>query len=460
MQEGPPATFSWLVWPDVPDPVLVLVNRAPAEENGVGVQIGSVVLTELASLPGGPEIEEPNGATNRILGLALSGPDALDRFGGAGESGPGAPLESARNLAQYLTFCGGTTILLPEVLHDREDRLRLDGQLAEDATGPDRLETTLRVLSRQGIASWLELSLAGTLPGLPAPDSREACEKGLARINAKGRADGSDYHALNLEVQAAIKRKVTESVVANKAHARLTGVLIRLGTGPTLLGGPETGLDDETFARFAREVFDRETAKNVPGLSGGHDDSERFAARARFLAGPGRVPWLTWRAEQIAAFYESLAKATTEATPEVALAVATPALDQGPVGSEARRADVAGLDPSLAWRAVGLDLDAWPTGASAPHRPSRSHPRRRRTGERAGDQPRARRQGRLADVSRALARSQLLSRSVRSGPAVLDLASEAHPIDPGPFGDEPLGHAMAALDPGVRDASRHEPRRS
>jgi hypothetical protein len=447
LQEGPPASFSWLVWPDVPDPVLVLLNRAPAEENGIGVQIASVVLTELASLPAGPKIEEPNGATNRVLGLALSGVDALDRFGGAGESGPSAPLESARNLAQYLTFCGGTTIVLPEVLHDREDRRRLDGQLAEDATGPDRLETTLRVLSRQGVVSWLEVSLAGTLPGLPAPDSREACEKGLARINAKGRADGLDYHVLNPQVQAAIKRKVTEAVGSHQGHAKLAGILIRLGPGPTLLGGPETGLDDETFTLFAREVFDRETAKSVPGLRGGHDDSERFAARARFLAGPGRVPWLTWRAEQLAAFYEALTKATKEATPDVSLAVVTPALDNGPVGSEARRADVAGLDPSLAWRAVGLDLDAWPTGASAPIVLRGVVLGGDELANELATSPEL-----DAKVAARTSRGLLLDlNSTEPGsirPRQSSLLLNSHPIDSGPLGDEPLGHAMAALDPG------------
>ncbi len=48
------------------------------------------------------------------------------------------------------------------------------------------------------------------------------------------------------------------------------------------------------------------------------------------------------------------------------LAVSTPVLDDGPAGNEARRVDLVGFDPRQAWRAVGLDLDAWPTGANAP----------------------------------------------------------------------------------------------
>ena len=91
-----------------PDPVLVLVNRAPADGSGTGVSIGSITLTELASVPAGPAIQEPSGtAATRGLGIALSGPDALDRFGGS-ESGPGDLVGSTRNLAQYLAYCGAS----------------------------------------------------------------------------------------------------------------------------------------------------------------------------------------------------------------------------------------------------------------------------------------------------------------------------------------------------------------
>ena len=48
------------------------------------------------------------------------------------------------------------------------------------------------------------------------------------------------------------------------------------------------------------------------------------------------------------------------------LAIATPGLDSGPAGTEARRVDRAGLAPSQAWRSVGLDLQTWPSGPGAP----------------------------------------------------------------------------------------------
>ena len=110
----------------------------------------------------------------------------------------------------------------------------------------------------------------------------------------------------------------------------------------------------------------------MPGL--GTTDPGRFAARAQFLAGSGRMPWLTWRSRGIAALYAELAETARGAAPGAVLAVATPGLDDGPAGAEARRVDLAGLAPSYAWRAVGLDLEAWPSGAGGADRPAGRRP--------------------------------------------------------------------------------------
>ena len=140
--------------------------------------------------------------------------------------------------------------------------------------------------------------------------------------------------------------------------------MIRLGPGPTLLGTPDTGLDDATFERFVHETFSPQTAHVIPGL--GNADPDRFAVRSRYLAGVGRMPWLTWRSRAIASLYAELAQAVRTAVPGAVLAVVTPGLDGGPAGTEARRVDRAGLVPSQAWRSVGLDLQTWPNGSGEP----------------------------------------------------------------------------------------------
>lgn len=436
---GSPATFSWPVWPDVTDPVLVLVNRA----NGVGVQLGSVTLTELSDVPEGPTVESPGEAPARGLGLYLVRPDLLDQFGATVDSGLSDALGASRMLARYTRSCGATTLILPEALADRHDRRALDGQAAEDCTGPDHLALLLKTLSRQGVASWVELDLGGDrpLPGIPAADDPEAVARGFVRIDRNGGTDGPSpcHHPIAPEVSEALKRRVTEAVNAYKVGGNLAGLLIRLGSGPTLLGPSDTGFDDATFTRFVREAFDPETAKGLPGIK--TDDPERFAARTRFLAGSGRMPWLTWRSKQIAALYTSLADAAKAASPSVKLAVSTPSPGEGPAGTEARKADLAGLAPSLAWRAVGLDLEAWPVGDSAPvvFR-----------GMNLGSD----------DLAHDLATSPELDAKVAARPdrgVLIDsgelpeptnpgLSLAAPAIDSGPNGDEPLGHALAALD--------------
>jgi hypothetical protein len=361
LEGGPLASFSWLVWPDDADPVLVLVNRDPAAP----VQVGAVVLTELAGLPEPPAVVEP-GAAVRGLGLYLPAAELLDRFGGGSGARVADPRALARNLEHYLAYCGASAVVLPEGVADRARRGALDGQASEDPIGPDRLDMLLRILGRQGYPTWLELDLQGPLPGLPAPDSPQALARGLVRVDRHGKADGPvpAYHPLHPEVRAALKRRVAEAAAIRKTRPGLTGLLIRLGPGPTLLGGPDTGFDDATFARFVRETLGPETTRDLPGLD--TTDPNRFAARAQFLAGAGRMPWLTWRSRAIAGLYAELAAAARRAAPGATLAVATPGLDGGPCGAEARRVDLAGLAPIHAWRAVGLDLEAWPSGDDAP----------------------------------------------------------------------------------------------
>lgn len=358
LQGTPVASFSWLVWPDDPNPVLVLVNRDAVAP----VQLGSVRLTELPGLPAPPAITEPPGAAGRGLGLYLAGPELLDRFGGG--TVPGDPLALSLNVARYLAYCGASTVIMPEALADRSQRRALDGQASEDPIGPDRLDLLLGILGRQGLTAWLELATDGTLPGLPAPDSPEALAKGLVRVDSRGLADGPAYHPLNPEVREALKQRVTSAISARKTRPALAGLLIRLGPGPTLLGGSDTGMDDLTFTRFVRETFGSETSRDIPGL--GTTAPGRFEARSRFLAGPGRMPWLTWRSRGIGALYAELTATVHRTAPGATLAVATPSLDDGPAGEEARRVDLAGLAPSNAWRAVGLDLESWPTGDDVP----------------------------------------------------------------------------------------------
>ncbi|QEH35900.1 hypothetical protein OJF2_44570 [Aquisphaera giovannonii] len=463
LKDGPAVTFSWLVWPDSPDPLLVFLNRNP----GGPVRLGPVKVAELSGVPAGPAIRAPGPDASRSMGLYLTGDRALDRFGGHGEVGLVDNLEVARNLAAYLGYCGASLAVLPEPPADRAARRGLRGQADEDATGPDQAGVVLRLLARQGCAAWLELSLDGrdALPGLPPPDSPEALRLGLVRVDRQGLADGPCYHPLHPDVRRAMRRRVEGALARRDDGGRVAGVLLQLGPGPTLLGSPDTGMDDDTFTRFVREAFGPETAASIPGTDA--VDPGRFAARSKYLQGVGRMPWMAWRSKAIAGLYAELAEAARAASPETSLALATPSLHDGAAGVEARRADLAGLAPSQAWRSVGLDLQAWQAGASSPillrgvelstdalaHDLAVSPD----LDARLSAYPN---RGLLLKIDPDAAGPAADPEDDRGGPAAGDAAGAAAadsgapgavtlaalPLGDGVAADEPLGHALAALD--------------
>jgi len=358
--EGP-RTMQWLFWPGSDELLLVLVNRHATS----AVSVGAVRLAELeapAKQPG----ESATGAGGRAVGLHVASLGDMERFAMLPEPGREDVLATAENLANYAESCGASFVVLPGA-RTPSPSAETSGGLSDEARGkPDRMEVVRRVLRRRGIPIWVEPDLvrADALPDLPPSDSDEAMRLGLARIGPTGEPDGGVYQPLHPRVRDAIKRRLVELVSDRAGEPGYAGVLLRLGRGPTLLGTPESGMDDETYARFVRETFGPDVAKEVPGLDVA--DPRRFAARAEYLAGVGRMPWLAWRAKAVAGLYTELESAVREAAPGAVLALSTPILDDGAVGAEARRVDLAGLPPSQAWRSVGLDLEAWPRGAEAP----------------------------------------------------------------------------------------------
>lgn len=358
-----PRTFSWTVWPDASEAVLVLANR----DRGQAVKAASVELSELPGDLGPAPLGETHPQSPRSLAIQLSGPGALARFGGwVADERRRDVLGEARNLASYLGHLGASAVVLPDGLVDRERRLRLDGQAGEDDVGPDRLDLILRVLGRRQLQALLDVRFDDRLPGLPMPGSAEARARGLVRLDAQGQPDPETpvFQTLHPEVGAALDRLVAQAVAPRLGHPNLAGLLVRLGPGPTLPGSPEMGLDDSTYLAFVKAMFRSEAARQVPGL--GTTDPKRFEKRAQFVSGAGRRAWLDWRAEQVGLLYAHLAESVESAAPGAVLAVTTPGLDAGPAGAEARKADRAGLPPSQAWRALGLDLERWPSDPDGP----------------------------------------------------------------------------------------------
>lgn len=436
LEGSEPVTYSWPVWPGDEAPVVVMINRSASAP----VQVGAITLTELGDLAPATIPRE----SDRAIGLHLASGRDLDRFGGVDSAGRVDPLTQARNLTTYLAHAGASAVVLPDGLSDRAARAGLAGQADEDATGPDRLDLLLRVLARRNCSAWVDVAFEGSLAGLPPLDSAEAAAGNLLRLDRHGKPDGLAYQIIHPTVRAAMARRVADAVRLRSTRPNLVGALIRLGPGSTLPGGPDSGLDDATYARFVAATFAAGPASRVPGRTG--DDPGRFDARASFVERAGRGPWLVWRAREVAAAYAALADAARHAAPGAILAVATPTLDSGLVGDEARRVDLATLGPDQAWPGVGFDLAEWKGGEGAPVI-------LRATGLSTDD------------LAHDLALSPELDRLVASRPGRGSLigveAAEApgppatpppgvrlgaRPIAEGALGDEPLEHALAAID--------------
>ncbi|MHB1561380.1 MAG: hypothetical protein ACYC61_28365, partial [Isosphaeraceae bacterium] len=271
LENGPNVSFSWYVWPRSAESVVVVYNRSPEAP----VRIGTITLAELDGLPDPPPIRPPATTSTRTLGLSLEGEHPLDAFGG--DATTAEVWAAADNLARYLSYCGASAVVVPESLGARENRRALEGQAEEDSCGPDRLEVVRRVLECRGDSLWLELAFDGAdpLPGLPPPDSAEAQRRGLVRIDGHGQPVDSAYHPLHPEVRQAMRRRVVEAMARLRPRGpkgpvdpcTAPGLVIRLGQGPTLLGTPDTGIDDATYARFVRETFNGETTRTIPGLA-------------------------------------------------------------------------------------------------------------------------------------------------------------------------------------------------
>ncbi|MBX6314219.1 MAG: hypothetical protein IRY99_15100, partial [Isosphaeraceae bacterium] len=450
---GLPARLSFLIWPDSVEPVLIVYHRGASGP----LRLAGLELAELTGdLPPAPRAVAPPAAP-RHLALDLTGPHALDRFGGGGPGELIDALALGRHLAAYVAHVGASAVVLPgDWEADRLRRRALDGQAGEDATGPDRLDLVLRLLGQRGILVLLETRFDGPLPGLPTPEAPEALARGLVRVDRRGQSDGPAYQPLRPEVRDAMRRRVAAAIAPRQAHPNLVGLLIRLGPGGTLPGGPEVGLDDGTYERFVHAMFAAAAARNVPGLD--LADPARFAARGTFVLGAGQRPWLSWRAQEVGKLYAELAQAARRAAPGAILAVATPGLDGGPAGAEARRADAAGLPPDRAWRAVGLDLRVWPAaeglvvlrgvGASAGGL-GRDLAVSPELDAQVAAQPR---RGLLLGIEEADEAGALDDGRWPAAPQLgLPLAERpprlgATPLADGPPGDEPLGHGLAVLD--------------
>lgn len=338
---GPPhwVKHRMLFWPRTTSPVVLLTNR----RDGSRAVYGKLRLySGPQRLPSAlPQEQRPTRLMAAYLDRPLfaanfSANESLDAFTGRSLTDWQTFHEGAVRMANYLNYTGrnalmmavfseGSTIYPSKLL---EPTPRFDSgaflDLGLDPSRKDVLELLLHVFDREQLKFIPMLQFSTPLPELEAlirAGGRESV--GLQCVGADGAAwtDVNElrhglapfYNVLDPRVQEAMLNVVRELAGRAFAHPSFAGLSIELSAdGYAQLPGEAWGLDDRTVDRFQQE-----TQIVVPGSG-----MDRFAERARFVAGPGRRAWLAWRADVLADFYHRMQREFAAARPDLTLYLA------------------------------------------------------------------------------------------------------------------------------------------
>ncbi len=277
-------------WPRTQAPMLVITNLHPTAVAHFGqIRVYKRSTNRLTSEPVAKAV--PDG---RLVAAYLARPTAAETFGATKTIDPisaangvvtncvddsQTAYETATRMADYLHYCGYNSVVV---------NLPIDEQ-SQSATPPsnsldvDPFELMLRVFDREGISVLPAVDFAVPLPQLEALRRKsDAQTSGLEWVGGDGKtwldSQGTRhgrapfYNLLDPRVQQSMRQHVQNLIDRYGRHASFAGVTIQLSSnGYALLPSLEWGLDDTTFARFARDK----------GISDLGTEPNRFAARMR-----------------------------------------------------------------------------------------------------------------------------------------------------------------------------------
>jgi hypothetical protein len=301
-------------WPRTQAPLLVVSNMHPT----AAAHFGQIRVFKRST----PQLSEPPPATaiwrDRLVAAYLSRPTVAETFGATRSLDPAnvvggvavestddseTAYESARRLADYVRYSGYNSAIVSI------DQNKQAGQHSEKSLDLDSAELMFRVFDREGIALLPAIGFAAPHPTLEAlRRTTDPHTSGLEWVGRDGRTwletnvnrhgHAPYYNLLDPRVQHAMLDSVRDLIERYGRHTAFAGLAIQLSSdGYAQLPPLDWGMDDATFARFAREKDIQ-----LPDAS-----SDRFAARYRLLAGEQAETWRAWRAEQVSKFYSQLA---------------------------------------------------------------------------------------------------------------------------------------------------------
>jgi hypothetical protein len=202
-------------------------------------------------------------------------------------------------------------------------------ETGQDPERKDVLEMLFRLFDREGLKLIPALEFATPLPDLEAIlREGEADTQGMVWVGRDGRSwpqvhqscqgRAPYYNILDGRVQEAMLDVLRELVKRYSHHPSFAGVAIQLSADgyaqlPARSVDSAWGLDDDTIGRF----------QAATGIKISAEGPNRFDERFRQLASPQvESGWLTWRAEQVAAFYRRAYQELTAQRPDTRLYLA------------------------------------------------------------------------------------------------------------------------------------------
>lgn len=230
----------------------------------------------------------------------------------------------------------------------------------QDVQRKDALELLFRLFDREGLTLVPALQFAAPLPELETIRRSGDAATGLEWIGPDGRPLGQVavrqglapyYNVLDPRVQEAMLRVVREVAQRYAKHSAFSGIALQISPeGFAQLPGEQYGMDDVTIAQF-----EQASGLKVPG-----EGLQRFAVRARFLAGAERAAWVEWRTRTVTEFQQRIEQEIAFARPGAKLYLADGTVLEG---NDARRQ----LRPSLvkrselaeAFRSAGVHVAAY-----------------------------------------------------------------------------------------------------
>jgi hypothetical protein len=340
-------------WPRTKTPLLLITNRrdgARAVYGKITVLGGSHSQFNMLALnrgetgsviaPAFPTRSRPEriwaGYLDRPLFVEnFSAPEALDAASHRCLDDWNTIYQGGTRLTKYLKYVGYTGLMMSAFADGStiypsrlvEPTPRYDTGVffssGQDPVRKDALELLFRLFDREDLTLIPALSFASPLPELEVLKRVGGPEAvGIEWIGPDGapwlanrtprQGLAPYYNILHERVQEAMLR-VARELLRYGDHASFGGLGLQLSPeGYAQLPGEAWGFDDHTIARFEREMH-----VQVPGSG-----RERFAARAKYLAGPGHEAWIQWRAGVVSAFHVRLERELVARRPNAKLYLA------------------------------------------------------------------------------------------------------------------------------------------